>query len=68
MARTRQYKIKGDPSRELLAIQLFNDKAEYGAGWHEVSEETRVRYRKMAAGELPFATNAIRTSEEDHDT
>jgi len=54
----KQYKIK-EPTIELLAIELFNQDAEYGCGWMELSEDTRNRYREMAAGRKPISEKRI---------
>lgn len=59
----KEYFIK-NPTIETLAIELFNQEAIYGAGWHQVSEQTRNDYRDKAAGKKPFATGVSRSKKE----
>lgn len=46
----KEYRVK-NMVVETLAIALFEQKAEYGCSWFEVSESTRNKYRQIAQGE-----------------
>jgi hypothetical protein len=56
----KPFRVK-NPSIESLAIQLFNEDGQYGAGWLEVSDTTRDRYRDMATGERDLPNNIKNT-------
>lgn len=64
---TKTYFIKGDPAIEILAMNLYNDSAEYASGWAEVSEQTRNRFRKMARGEVPLAYRGPRPDDDERE-
>lgn len=61
----KEYKIK-EPTIELLAIELFNQDGQYGASWMQISEETRNKYRNMAAGNKPIQQKRLDTRDDSY--